>query len=409
MSDIATMIEHDVRQRMRREGLDPVTAPTQVRALVAQALEEYDLRSLTESLTPLRQRDDVERTIVDSLIGLGPLQALMEDPEVEEIWLNGPDKVFVARAGIASLTPIKMTQEELRSLVDRMLAGTNRRVDLSSPFVDAALPDGSRLHVAIPDITRSVWMINIRKFVANAHRLSDLVRLGSLSNSAAAFLDACVEAGLNIVVSGATGAGKTTMLNALSASIGARERVITVEEVFELKVPLRDVVGMQCRPANLDGMGEITLRRLVKEALRMRPDRIMVGEVREAESFDLLLALNAGLPGMATIHANSAREAISKLCSLPLLAGANISQEFVVPTVASTMHVVAHCYRTPSGERGVDEIVMLKGSDGQGVIETSTIFKRADGELRPNQDADPAHVRFASRGIDPRNFLVERT
>ena len=166
---------------------------------------------------------------------------------------------------------------------------------------------------------------------------------------------------------------------------------------------------MQCRPANLDGMGEITLRRLVKEALRMRPDRIMVGEVREAESFDLLLALNAGLPGMATIHANSAREAISKLCSLPLLAGANISQEFVVPTVASTMHVVAHCYRTPSGERGVDEIVMLKGSDGQGVIETSTIFKRADGELRPNQDADPAHVRFASRGIDPRNFLVERT
>lgn len=409
MSDIATMIEHDVRQRMRREGLDPVTAPTQVRALVAQALEEYDLRSLTESLTPLRQRDDVERTIVDSLIGLGPLQALMEDPEVEEIWLNGPDKVFVARAGGASLTPIKMTQEELRSLVDRMLAGTNRRVDLSSPFVDAALPDGSRLHVAIPDITRSVWMINIRKFVANAHRLSDLVRLGSLSNSAAAFLDACVEAGLNIVVSGATGAGKTTMLNSLSASIGARERVITVEEVFELKVPLRDVVGMQCRPANLDGMGEITLRRLVKEALRMRPDRIMVGEVREAESFDLLLALNAGLPGMATIHANSAREAISKLCSLPLLAGANISQEFVVPTVASTMHVVVHCYRTPSGERGVEEIVMLKGSDGQGVIETSTIFKRANGELRPNQDADPGHVRFAARGIDPRNFLVERT
>ena len=249
-----------------------------------------------------------------------------------------------------------MTQDELRSLVDRMLAGTNRRVDLSSPFVDAALPDGSRLHIAIPDITRSAWMVNIRKFVAQAHRLSDMVRLGSLSNSAAAFLDACVQAGLNIVVSGATGAGKTTMLNALSASIGARERVITVEEVFELKVPLRDVVGMQCRPANLDGVGEITLRRLVKEALRMRPDRIMVGEVREAESFDLLLALNAGLPGMATIHANSAREAISKMCSLPLLAGANISQEFVVPTVASTMHVVVHCYRTPAGERGVEAV-----------------------------------------------------
>lgn len=408
MSEIASMIERDVRQQMRRDGVDPVTAPAHVRALVAQALEDYDLRTLTESLAPLKRRDDVERRIVDSLIGLGPLQVFMDDPEVEEIWLNGPDRVFVARSGVASLTPVRMTQDELRSLVDRMLAGTNRRVDLSSPFVDAALPDGSRLHIAIPDITRSAWMVNIRKFVAQAHRLSDMVRLGSLSNSAAAFLDACVQAGLNIVVSGATGAGKTTMLNALSASIGARERVITVEEVFELKVPLRDVVGMQCRPANLDGVGEITLRRLVKEALRMRPDRIMVGEVREAESFDLLLALNAGLPGMATIHANSAREAISKMCSLPLLAGANISQEFVVPTVASTMHVVVHCYRTPAGERGVEEIVMLKGSDGQGVIETSTIFKRSRGELLPNRDADPVHARFAARGVDPRMFLVER-
>ena len=166
-------------------------------------------------------------------------------------------------------------------------------------FVDAALPDGSRLHVVIPDITAKHWAVNIRKFVVRAHRLSDLVRKRSLTSQAAAFLDAAVSAGLNILASGATQAGKTTMLNCLSASIGPRERIITVEEIFELKVPQRDVVNMQCRQPNLEGVGEISLRRLVKEALRMRPDRIIVGEVREAEALDMLVALNAGLVACA--------------------------------------------------------------------------------------------------------------
>ena len=226
-----------------------------------------------------------------------------------------------------------------------MLKCSGRRLDMSSPFVDAALPDGSRLHVVIPDITRSHWAVNIRKFVARASRLEHLVELGSLSPQAASFLAAAVASGLNILVSGATQAGKTTMLNCLAASIGSRERVITVEEIFELQFPLRDVVGLQCRQANLEGEGEIPLRRLVKEALRMRPDRLIVGEVREAESLDMLIALNSGMPGMCTIHANSAHDAITKLCTLPLLAGETLGS-FVVPTVASCIDLVVHCSRS---------------------------------------------------------------
>ena len=199
-----------------------------------------------------------------------------------------------------------------------MLKSSGRRVDLSSPFVDAMLPDGSRLHVVIPDITAEHWAVNIRKFVVRANHLDELVVLATLTAPAASFLDACVVAGLNVLVAGGTQAGKTTMLNCLTAAVPARERVITCEEVFELKVPLPDVVRMQTRQPNLEGAGELSLRHLVREALRMRPQRIVVGEVRQQECLDLLIALNSGIPGMCTIHANSAREAITKMCTLSL-------------------------------------------------------------------------------------------
>src|SRR5690606_31187017 len=198
-------------------------------------------------------------------------------------------------------------------------------------------PDGSRLHVTIPDITRRHWAVNIRKCVVAADDLSDLVRLGSLTAHAARFLEAAVVSGLNVLVAGGTQAGKTTLLNCLAAAVPAQERVVTCEEVFELKVNLRAVAAMQCRQPSLEGTREVPLRRLVKEALRMRPGRIIVGEVRQEESLDLLIALNSGLPGMATVHANSAREAVTKMCTLPLLAGPNVSSSFVVPTVAASV------------------------------------------------------------------------
>ena len=286
-----------------------------------------------------------------------------------------------------------------------MLKSSGRRLDLSSPFVDASLPDGSRLHVVIPDITRRHWAVNIRKFIVRASRLEHLVELGSLTPQAARFLSAAVSGGLNILVSGATQAGKTTLLNCLAASIGARERVVTVEEIFELQLPLRDVVGLQCRQANLEGTGEIPLRRLVKEALRMRPDRLIVGEVREAESLDMLIALNSGLPGMCTVHANSAHDAVTKISTLPLLAGANISSAFVVPTVASCIDLVVHCVRNPTGRREVAEILALGRRVENGVIESSLVFQREDGRLVPSLTSLPSPEKFARAGMNLTELL----
>lgn len=247
--------------------------------------------------------------------------------------------------------------------------------------------------------------MNIRKFIARATRLNDLVKLGSLSPEAARFLDAAIASGINVLVSGATQAGKTTMLNCLTASIGMRERVVTCEEIFELKIPLRDVVNMQCRQPNLEGQGEIPLRRLVKEALRMRPDRLIIGEVREAESLDMLIALNSGLPGLCTIHANSARDAITKICTLPLLAGDNISSGFVVPTVASCFDLVVHCARDLQGRRRVEEIVAVGNRVENGIIETSTLFTQREGRLVCVGSETPSQDKFRRAGFSPETLL----
>ncbi|WP_237563402.1 CpaF family protein [Arthrobacter sp. H-02-3] len=324
------IVEDEVRELIRRRGLDPLRQSGEVRRLVEAAVSDYDERALLAPLPPLGPLESARRFVYDAVAGFGALQPLLDDPGIEEIWLNAPSEIYVARNGESELTSVSLTEQQVRDLVERMLKSSGRRLDMSSPFVDAALPDGSRLHVVIPDVTRRHWAINIRKFVVKASRLEHLVELGTLTPQAARFLGAAVASGLNILVSGATQAGKTTMLNCLAASIGTRERVITVEEIFELQFPLRDVVGLQCRQPNLEGQGEIPLRRLVKEALRMRPDRLVVGEVREAESLDMLIALNAGLPGMCTVHANSAHDAVTKICTLPLLAGDNISSAYYV-------------------------------------------------------------------------------
>jgi pilus assembly protein CpaF len=293
------------------------------------------------------------------LSAYGPLQPLLDDAEIEEIWLNDNSEVFVARAGISSVLEISIPPDLLQTLIEKMLRNTGRRLDRSSPFVDASLEDGSRLHVVIPDITRKSWSVNIRKFPSRIYSLDNLAELGSLSDSQAIFLREQVKQGSNILVSGATQAGKTTILCALLNEISETDRVVSVEETFEIRFQGRDWVAMQTRQPNLEGFGEITLRRLVKEALRMRPSRIVVGEVRQAESFDLLIALNSGLPGLCTIHANSAEDAISKLCTLPLLAGANITSEFVNPTVGTSIDLVVHCRMLPSGQRVVDEIATV--------------------------------------------------
>jgi pilus assembly protein CpaF len=328
------------------------------------------------------------------------LQRHLDDPTVEEIWINEPGRVFVARHGRSELTNTILTPDQVQDLVERMLKSSGRRVDLSTPFVDAMLPDGSRLHVVIPDVTRLHWSVNIRKFVLSASSLDELVGLGTITQAAAAFLDAAVVSGLNVIVAGGTQAGKTTMLNCLGSAIPARERVISCEEVFELRLRAPDWVAMQTRQANLEGTGEIRLRRLVKEALRMRPDRLIVGEVRQEEALDLLIALNSGLPGMCSLHANSAREAVTKLCTLPLLAGENVSHNFVVPTVASSVDLVVHLIKDGQGRRRVTEIVALPGRAEGDVVEIAQIF-RSRGDALVRAEGFPPHAdRFARAGYD---------
>lgn len=393
-------IHDEVRELVRRRGMDPLSDQRGTRALIEEVITHYEERVPNSTLPPLLDRSGAARHVFDALAGFGPLQRFLDDPAVEEIWVNQPGRVFVARHGRSELTTVMLAAGEVRDLVERMLKPSGRRLDLSSPFVDALLPDGSRLHAVIPDITREHLALNIRKFVVAANGLEDLVLRGTLTAHAARFLEAAVAAGLNIIVSGGTQAGKTTLLNTLVNSIPARERVITCEEVFELRPNLPDVVAMQTRQPNLEGHGEIRLRRLVKEALRMRPGRIVVGEVRQEESLDLLIALNSGLPGMCSVHANSAREAVIKLCTLPLLAGVNITDQFIVPTVASSVDLVVQIGVDPDGGRRVREIVALPGRVESGVVEIADIFTTVDGRLARAQGFPPHPERFARHGYD---------
>jgi pilus assembly protein CpaF len=347
------LLDADVRDAVRRHGVDPQANVPAVRRLAETAVAAHDQRSLTGVVEPVEDPASTIDELVARIAGFGPLQRFLDDPSVEEVWINEPSRVFIARDGRHELTTTILTADQVRDLVERMLKTSRRRVDLSSPFVDAMLPDGHRLHVVLDGISRGFVAVNIRKFVVRATRLSELADLGSLTPQAARFLEASVVAGLNIVVSGGTQAGKTTMLNCLGSAVPGRERIISVEEVFELKFDHPDWVAMQTRQAGLEGTGEIRLRELVKQSLRMRPSRMIVGEVRSEECLDLLLALNAGLPGLATIHANSAREALVKMCSLPLLAGENIGARFVVPTVATCVDLVVHLGMVGEGRRRV--------------------------------------------------------
>lgn len=350
VSELVMALSKRARKRIVDGGLDLDRALDQV---MDQAMESELAGSSASEEAELRQE------ITEQLAALGPLQPLIDDTQIEEIWINSNSEVFVASSGISRKLEIKIDQELLQTLIEKMLRNTGRRLDRSAPFVDASLPDGSRLHVVIPDITRKHWSVNIRKFPDRVYSLQKLVGLGSLSVAQARFLSDQVRAGKNILVSGATQAGKTTILCALLDEVAKTQRVITVEETFEIRFEGSDWVAMQTRQPNLEGVGEISLRRLVKEALRMRPGRIVVGEVREAESFDLLIALNSGLPGLCTIHANSATDAIAKLCTLPLLAGSNITSEFVNPTVGACIDLVVHCRMLPNGKRTVEEIAQV--------------------------------------------------
>ena len=404
-TSVQDVIEADVRDAVRRGGLDPLRDRDAVEELVRTAV-----RRLVAQVDDPAQSDveiaAVSRRVLDDVAGFGPLQRFFDDPEVEEVWINAPGKVFVARGGRSELTTAVLTDAQVRSLVERMLQWSGRRIDMSTPFVDAMLPDGSRLHVAIPDITREHWAVNIRRFVHRPMDVHQLVPGGTLSPESADFLEACMVSGLNVVVAGGTQAGKTTLLNALLGCIPSSERIVSCEEVFEIHLPHHpDWVPMQTRDASLEGTGEIPLRRLVKEALRMRPSRLIVGEVRQAEALDLLIAMNSGLPAAATLHANSAREAVTKLCTLPLLAGNNIAADFVVPTVAGCVDIVVHTATGRDGRRRVREIAALPGRVESGIVEIADVFTLRGAHLARGTGFPPHEERFEAAGYDLAQLL----
>lgn len=401
-------LDAQVRERVRLEGIDPQSQAVVVRRIAEEVVRAHDDRSLTGAVAPVSDAGAVVGELVARVAGFGPLQGYLDDSGVEEIWINEPSQVFVARGGRHELTTTVLTPGQVRELVERMLKSSGRRLDVSQPFVDAMLPEGHRLHVVLDGISRGFTAVNIRKFVLRANHLHDLVELGSLSGQAADFLAASVRAGLNVLVCGGTQTGKTTFLNCLAAAIPGTDRVISAEEVYELKFHHPDWVPMQTRQAGLEGTGEVRLRDLVRESLRMRPSRIIVGEVRAEECLDLLLALNSGLPGMCTLHANSAREALVKMCTLPLLAGENIGSRFVVPTVASSVDIVVHLGIDHTGVRRVNEVVAVPGRVENDVIETEAIFVRDGTGLRARGGMPPRIDNFERLGIDVHSLVRER-
>ena len=379
MSHPSALVAERVRTRLRAEGVDPSIDPDAVRRIARAEVRRHDDHALARGEALIDDEVACVRDVLAAVSGIGPLQPFLDDSDIEEIWVNGDGHVHIARGGVAERTGVRLADTMVRDLVERMLQPTGRRVDISQPFVDASLPDGSRLHVAIADVVRGSWAVNIRKFLPRYRTLDALASQGAMPVAIADLLRDAMRSGRSVIVSGATHAGKTTLLGALLASCADSQRIITVEETFELAVEGADLVALQGRQAGLEGTGEITLRRLVKEALRMRPDRLVVGEVRDAEALDLVLALNTGVPGAGTVHANSAFEALEKLAILPLLAGRNIDRAFIAPALAAAIDLVVHCVRDASGRRRVQEIIAPTGVVVEGRIVSRTIY---DASLR---------------------------
>ena len=321
------------------------------------AIDEAAERS-GSALDEIELAQEIER----ELSGYGALQPFLDDPEIEEIWINQPDEVCYFGPRGLRREKVTLGPSQIREIIQRMLKHSNRRLDRLTPYVDADLPDGSRLHVVIPEITRAHWAVNIRKFSAAKFTLADLAETGAMDQHQLDLLSTSVTAGRSILVSGATQAGKTTMLSALLREVGEQQRIISCEDTFELALQHPDWVAMQTRPPRPEGDSEIGLRELVRQALRMRPSWLVIGEVRGAEALDLLVALNSGIPGMCTLHAKSAMGALEKLLTLPLLAGENITDRFLRPTILGAVDLIVHCERLPNGQRRVAQVLEVSSA-----------------------------------------------
>lgn len=320
------------------------------------------VRSLVDehaAILPAAERERVVARVIRDSVGLGPLEVLLADPAVEEVMVNGPDRVYVERRGLLEPTDVRFeSEEELRNTIERILAPLGRRVDELSPMVDARLADGSRVNVVIPPLAIDGPALSIRRFGARRPGPDELVATGSMTAEQRRLLEAAVAGRRSVLVSGGTGSGKTTLLNALSSFIAPGERVVTIEDAAELRLQQPHVVRLESRPAGVEGRGEVAIRDLLRNALRMRPDRIVIGEVRGAEALDLLTALNTGHDGaLSTVHANSPGDALGRLETLALMAGVGLPHEAIAEQVRRGVDLVVHLQREPDGSRRVAEIM----------------------------------------------------
>lgn len=335
------------------------------RGNVRQAIRQI---LISDGLAPGRERrEELVESLFREIAGYGPLEALLADPEVAEVMVNGDGRVWVERAGRLGLTQARFRDEgHVFDIISRMLGATGRRLDLSQPYVDARLPDGSRLNAVIPPVAVGGPVACVRRFGSGLRRPDDLVSLGTLPRPWLAWLRRAVEGRLNLVISGGASSGKTTFLNILATCIRLdEERVVTIEDAAELRLGEGNLVRLECRPANIEGRGEVDQRQLVRNALRMRPDRIIVGECRGSEAFDMLQAMNTGHPGsMTTVHANSPGDALRRLEIMVLMAGEGLPYEAVRDHIASAVDVIVHLARRPGGSRVVSEVAVVHGYDG---------------------------------------------
>ncbi|MHB1295733.1 MAG: CpaF family protein [Anaerolineae bacterium] len=392
-------IRDQVQRRLLSE-LNPQINASNV-AEVRRALEAIFSDTLARNPIPMSRADRTAlfEQIVADILGYGPLEPLLQDESVTEILVNGPEQVFVERSGVLSQTDVTFRDsEELMRIIDRIVAPLGRRIDESSPLVDARLPDGSRVNVIIPPLSLVGPCISIRKFVRAIHSSEDLVRLDTLTKDMADFLRACVLARLNIVVSGGTSTGKTTMLNVLSGFLPNNERIITIEDAAELQLSQAHLVRLEARPANVEGKGAIPIRQLVINALRMRPDRIIVGEVRGGEALDMLQAMNTGHDGsLTTAHSNTPRDTLHRVETMVLMAGMDLPLRAIREQVSSAFDLIVHMDRLVDGRRKVEHITEVQGMEGD-VIVMQDIFRFVQTGVKNKR----AEGYFTATGIRPK-------
>ncbi|HXF71894.1 MAG TPA: CpaF family protein [Actinomycetota bacterium] len=373
LAEVRTRVQERLVESLGPRLYDSTISDTELEGMVHQRLREL----LDEEEVPLSAQEKllIVRQIGDSVLGLGPLEPFVRDPEVTEIMVNGWDTIYVERGGKLYWTGVKFHDEgQLRRTIDKIVAKVGRRVDEASPYVDARLPDGSRVNAIIPPLAIDGPCLTIRKFATDPYQAEDLIEFGTMTSPVAKFLDACVRGRINILVSGGTGAGKTTTLNVLSSFIPDDERIITIEDAAELKLQQPHVVRLEYRPPNIEGRGEVTIRDLVRNALRMRPDRIVVGEVRGGEALDMLQAMNTGHDGsISTIHANSPRDALSRLETMVLMAGMDLGVRAIREQISSALNLIIHQGRLKDGTRRITHITEIVGMEGD-VITLQDIF-----------------------------------